>query len=424
MIKMAKFLKRYWLLIFLGAVVSGLTFFAFKPKKPLVKITTLTITSPQEGALVLIENEPLIEGVPPIHSLPYTTQIEPGLYIIQVFKEGYQTEVRNIKVEKDKENVFSIALERVPNVLFYRLLTEKNTTALGWHNNSLLYAVRDQIKEAEENRMMAFVPKGGTITWDGNNGQALISANQELFHYIPPYKVEKLDIVSSQAILSPSGNKLAYQSNQTIRFITLPQKQTITTLSLLAQESLKELAWSSQENSLGFITFQGQTYTLYLANLTEQTVEKIFANTLRLDNLAFSPNGKHLAFTAGNQLIIYNLSSHEEKRVTPEENLIDAINLWLNESEIILIEKIDQNRVFDKVWLVNSKNGEKTFLAISAPMANRVDFNVKPKLSPLRNAIALAENKGPIWLLLVDAQPQDIFPHLPQLPQQPPYSAP
>jgi WD40 repeat protein len=439
-----KIIKKYWLILILGIAVVALIIVSFltkpKPKTEsddkeipefskferflgLPQKTTLSLTTKQEAIQVIFDQS--LEEIQQPFILPKTIELLPGDYTLQAFKEEFETKTItfNIKNKEQKE----IYIELSPSLIkpnFYRLLTEKNIKNAGWRQTELLYQVRNEIKEARRNSTVANLPQD-SITQFTPSGNILVNSQNKLSLITKPSKVTPLSLSSPLAILSPSGEKLAFLNDHFgVEVVETTNKLTLAKFTP-EKGSISKISWSQKEEILSFISLVEKTNYIYLAEITNNKLKNIFSTSSPISGLAISPEEEYLAISTPIQTKIYNLKEQTSIDIEPEGGLLSSLVIWRNENEILLIEKVKQfDRILDKIWQVNPLTGEKKFLTISAPLVNRISFEIKPILSPNKNALALIENNGPAWLLLLEGSLKDFFPEAVVPAEQNDYSAP
>jgi len=385
--------------------------------------TNINFRTKQKNIMVVFD-QPL-EGIEQPFLIPKTIELSAGKYTFQAFKKGFVTETVSLDLEYGEQKNIEIELDPLSiKSQFYRLLTEKNVKAVGWKQSQLLYHVKNEIKEAEKNLTLAVLPENSQVQFT-SSGRVLVSSQNNHFLITNFPKVVPLEIKSSLATLSPTGEKLAFINEAGILEI-----EEITSGFSLAkfteiEGSVLETTWSFNEDVLAFFSVVQKDYYVYVYNLKDRSLTKIFSAKEGVDNIVLSPEGGYLAITTGRQILIYDLASGNPVTAKTEDGLLSSLIVWRKEMELILIEKVKQNgKVFDKIWLTNPLTGEKSFLAISAPLVNRIDFAVDPSLSLNNNALALAENDSLVWLFVLEGSLNDFFPSI-NLPSEGDfYSAP
>jgi len=433
-------LNKYWLILFLGLtliLVIVVKFFnkPYSKQTPqsslLNKIinyvpkTTLSLTTTQEGIKVLFDQQ--LENIKQPFVIPNTIQLPVGNYTLQAFKDGFETKTMNIKLENGKQQNVAIELSPLSTIInprFYRLITEKDIAAIGWNQKQLLYQTQNKIREAEKNSNLINLPQNSQLQFTGSDA-ILVNTQNNLSLITNLLKIKPLGLNSSLARLSPSKTKIALLKNPLeIEIINLDNKQPLTTISFKEGE-INNFNWSPKEDALVITSFFKPNYAVFLAKLENNPPSKILTTTNPITDIAFSPEGKYLTITNQRQVIIYDIEKNSNLIIKQEDGLIANLAIWKKESELILIEKVNQNnKVFDKITKVNPLTGEKKFLAISAPLINRISWETKPVLSPNTNALALKENNGSLWLLIFEGTITDFFPEVKLPLEDNSYSAP
>lgn len=433
-------LNKYWLISFLGLLlilIAAIKLFGKSASKQVIETsllnkiinyvpkTNLDLTTTQEGIKVLFDQQ--LENIKQPFIIPNTIQLPVGNYTLQAFKDGFETKTMNIKLESGKHQSVTIELSPLSTIInprFYRLITEKDITAIGWNQKQLLYQARNKIKEVEKNTTLVTLLPNSQTQFSGTD-TVLVNTQNNLSLITNLLKIKPLGLNSSLARLSSSKTKIALLKNPLeIEVINLDNKQPLTTISFKEGE-INNFNWSPKENSLAVVNIANQQYMVFLTTLENNHSEQILAETNPVVDIAFSPEEKYLLITSHKNISIYNIDKKSTLVIQQETDLIDNLAVWRKENELILIEKVNQNnKVFDKITKVNPLTGEKEFLAISAPIINRINLETKPVLSPNSNALALKENNGSLWLLILGETITDFFPKT-KLPQEDnSYSAP
>lgn len=118
-------------------------------------------------------------------------------------------------------------------------------------------------------------------------------------------------------------------------------------------------------------------------------------------NAKRAPDGNKTGIVANGQLNIDQGDTRLQKiEVNPN---VSATNfVWINQQYLIMIEKDKSFQKLDRIYLVDSVNGEKQFFAGSFPIVSRLDLNFEPLVEAEGKNIYFKDNDGNYWLLTLN----------------------
>lgn len=392
-------------------------------------IATLKINSSQTDVFGLIDEE--VGYADDFFQLPVELTLELGQYTLQFFKEGYRSKTVNVNFQSDQTINIELEREIVIGDL-YRIPVESGAVALGWNENRIYYQTENRLREARTNSVLTFFPTESAASIS-QNGSAATQSNQTVQLVIRPPKIKELKIAAENVELSPDGQKFATLHNNVVTVYSIGTRRLS---SFEFNESVSQLAWHNNHQLGCVVKTNASQDSIYTLDAISSDKEKVLSPQKEVVRFSFSPKGNYLVVSYKSGTTIYNRHGEIVKEL-PAENIFgeksfeQSLGVWRNDSQLILVEKyqerfaVDLFRTEDKVWLINPLSGDKSFITSSAPIPNKIDFNVTPKPSPDKNAIIFAETDGYIWLLLLNGQIQNYMPNY-QSPPSPrlPYSAP
>lgn len=384
---------------------------------------SLTITSSQENVQGLIDqNIPELEQP---FTLPISLSLKPGQYTFQFYKTGYENKTINLNLNQNQ--TLDIFLNKKTIVGdFYRIPTETDVSAVGWRDDLILYQVSNRLKEARTNSTLVSLPSEN-IASISQTGVVVTQHNGSLYLIERPPKVRGSDIAAEKTRISPDGQKVAVLSGNTITVYNL----NLESLARFEFENtIQELNWFNNYQ-IGISTTDSSKQTqFYLLDTNAQTQHLRLVTEDPINHFSFSTDGKFLAVHSTVAFSIYNSQGELVYNLPAENSLINSLGIWRANSQLILIEKHQEQfarnayREIDKIWLINPVENSRQFIALSAPIPNKINFDVVPTLSNNKNALIVAENRGQVWLLLLEGKIQQFLPDYRSPPETLPYSAP
>jgi hypothetical protein len=384
---------------------------------------SLNLNTNQSQVYCFIDQE--IENIQQPIKLPANLNIQKGEYTLQFFKEGYKVKTLSLKLESNQDLDIELEKETISGD-FYRIPSETGIQSLGWNENKIYYQVDNKLKEARGNTTLAFFSTSNKISFS-QTGKALTYSANKLFLVEKPPKVKEVDLAADQAYFSPDGQKIAVLKNTSVTVYDLEFNQ-ITNFNF--DNQIVSLNWPNS-NQLGCLTNSKSDKSLiYLLDLNSENKKQIISLDEEIVNLQLSPQTTYLAVDGKTKTTIYNLNGNSVYEFNRKNKNLPTLSIWRTDNQLILIEKTeeeytqDKYRRLDKIWLINPNSGRKEFVALSAPLRNKIDFAVKPALSPDKNGLIVTEKEGPIWLLLLNGSIQNYMPEYQILPTTIPYSAP
>jgi len=387
------------------------------------KTILLEINTSQPNLYGLIDEQ--VENLHQPFPVPTNLNLKPEKYTFQFFKEGYQT--KTVTLDLQANQTFDVQLNKQEIVGdLYRIPSESQIKSLGWNDNRAYYQSGNKLKEVRQNTTLAIFPTKNKI--DIANTGSAVSWNEGKVHLMEtPPKVKELGLKAEQAFISPNGKNIGILRGQEIIIYDLNGKEIA---SFSFQNNISEINWQS-DNYLGCLTNpETNQNSIFLLDVINNQKRQIVNLEGEIFNFSFSPQNIYLGLNNKAGTIIFNLNGEIIYSLPRKESALQATSLWRNDNELILIEKYQEEfakgnkRELDEITLANPKEKTKKFVALSAPMPNKINLDVKPRLSPDKNALLVAEKNGPLWLLILSGTIKDYMPNYQTPPDTIPYSAP
>jgi hypothetical protein len=387
------------------------------------KLVLFEIGTSQSGVYGLID-----EQVKDLHQpfpLPTNLNLKSGKYTFQFFKEGYKT--KTVTLDLQANQTFDVQLDEQEIVGdLYRIPSESQINSLGWNDNRAYYQSGNKLKEVRQNTTLAAFPTKNNIDIS-NTGSAVSRNNEKVYLTEIPPKVKELSLKAEQVLISPSGDNIGTITEKDVTIYDLNSNQLA---AFSFQEKVVDVSWHAN-NYLGCLTKSNSNQnTIFLLNITDNQQRPIVKLEGEIFNFSFSPLNIHLGLNNKAGTIIFNLNGEIVYSLPRRESALQATSLWRNDNKLILIEKYqeefakDNYREIDEFSLVSPTEKTKEFITSSAPIPNKVNLDIKPRLSPDKNALLVAEKNGPLWLLILSGTIKDYMPDYKTPPDTIQYSAP
>ncbi len=437
---MKKIIKKNWIIILLTCLALAILILKLitttdeqKDKQqtevePTAKISenekaNLNINTSQSQVYCFIDQE--IKNIQQPIELPASLNLNKGKYTFQFFKEGYKVKTLSLNLESNQELKIELEKETIIGD-FYRIASETGIQSLGWNENRVYYQVDNKLKEARQNTTLAFFDTSNKVSFS-QTGKALAYSAEKLFLVKNPPKVNEVNLAADQAYLSPDGQKIAVLKNTSVTVYDLEFNQ-LNNFDFDGQ--VVSLNWPNSSQLGCLANSESGTNSIYLLDLADENKKLIISSEKEVVNFRFSPQTSYLAVDGKAKTTIYNLNGSSVYDFNKENENLARLSIWRTDNQLILVEKFeeeyaqDKYRQLDKIWLINVTSKSEEFVGLSAPLRNKIDFEVNPVLSPDKNALIVAEKEGPVWLLLLNGSIQNYMPEYQVLPTTIPYSAP
>ena len=132
--------------------------------------------------------------------------------------------------------------------------------------------------------------------------------------------------------------------------------------------------WTPDGQAVLYYRMANKAYTIVKFDLKKGKEEEIYRTTKDdVFGLARSPDGKHLAFSSGNKLMVVSLGGGEPKELTPAKETRTIA--WTPDSKYILYGlNRDKGDIVD-LWRIPADGGEPQKLDLSMPQLMHVDIH-------------------------------------------------
>lgn len=137
--------------------------------------------------------------------------------------------------------------------------------------------------------------------------------------------------------------------------------------------------------------------------LLEDGIPDNFKKDEFIQPVATSPNGTFSAIVTDNLLTIKRTRDQSIVTSIPlGTNLESYTFTWIRDSVLVLVEKQKTDLRIDNIYLINTTNPEKLFVAGSFPAVSRFNLSVPIEIYNEGTSLVFTDNEAQKWLLFVE----------------------
>ncbi len=358
------------------------------------KGTKVEIASPVAGAKLYIDKD----GP---HSLPYTTNLPPGTYHLDIDAPGYASVEQSLTVSaSDQPIVVKPAFVPESSTLsLFPLLTEPGAILAGGDGQHAYYAIGNQIREIKTYRMKTAFPADIEKGFWLPDGKGLFLAGSNWYIFTPPLKQEAV-VVPGEPLGLLSDGRIYVRLQDKLGLYSI-ENESFADAGISPTGTIKKTALDPK-NGYAVLSIQnGSSYAVLLHEFSKKSVVPLRENIPFLPSAAISGDGSFVAFTDTVGVETYIVSN---RSFGPAYSMVSAggsVVVAPAKKGFILMDPTvvrgsDEPTI--EISGINPPDTQKVFHLYSIVVPGGLDVFFTPSYVP-EYGLFLAEKDGPLWFL-------------------------